>query len=529
MSQPAAKRRHVEITNAHKRELCLFKQNNVKVTQQGIVDHFSEKWGFKVGRSTVSEILKKKDHWLSITSEVADQTRVRCPKQQGLEKALYIWFSDVRSKGANLSDDMLIEKAKDFGQMSAVDKDFTYSRGWLQRFKSRHHIKSYKSHGESASADMGVVTSSREQLKEDLSHYDPNDIYNVDETGLFYKLKPTSTLASGPVKGEKRSKERITVALCCNATGTDKIRPFVIGRAARPRCFGKDFDPCMYVDYRYNKKAWMTNTEWQDVLKNLNTRARGQGRHYLLLCDNASSHKNNQHLSNLTLKFLPPNTTSHLQPLDGGIIASFKAHYRKKLVRHFFRCIEDDRPVVTDMRRAIQMIRGAWDIVTSTCISNVWRHVNILPDTQIATNQPESVDEDDLPLSELQALLRALPVPEGETQLTAEEYAAADDSTETDEPLDDSIIVELATMQTMQCDPTVQPLPEVDSTNEEPARPPTSLKDARQGLLCAVSYFEEKGELECVTSLMSLIREAEELSIRNARQSSITDFFIKEN
>ena len=529
MSQPDAKRRHFEITNAQKRELCLYKESHGKVTQQGLVDHFSDKWGFKIGRSTVSDILKKKDQWLSITSQEADQTRARCPKQKSLEKALYIWFCDFRSKGANLSDDMLIEKAKDFGHTLAVDKDFTYSRGWLQRFKSRHHIKSYRFHGESASADMGAVTTSREQLKRDLENYNPNDIYNIDETGLFYKLKPTSTLATGPVKGEKRSKERITVALCCNATGTDKIRPFVIGRSARPRCFGRDFDPAMYVDYRHNKKAWMTSIVWVDVLKILNSRARGQGRHYLLLCDNASSHKNDQHFSNLTLKFLPPNTTSHLQPLDGGIIASFKAHYRKRLVRHFVRCIEDDKPVATDMRRAIHMIREAWDAVTSTCITNVWCHVNILPDSEMTESQPEPIDEDDIPLIELQVLLRSLPVPEGETQLTAEEYAGADDSAETDQPLDDSTIIELAKMQTDQDGSNTPSVLEVEPVDEEPARPPTSLKEARQGLLCAASYFEEKGELESVTSIMNLIREAESLSMKNAKQSTITDFFLKKN
>ena len=526
MSQPPKKRRHVEITNAQKQEVCLYKRANDKATQQNILDHFSAKWGFKIGRSTVSDILKKKDHWLSTTAEVADQTRAKCPKQQSLEKALFLWFSDVRSKGATLSDDILIEKAREFGLKLAIS-DFNYSRGWLQRFKKRHHIKSYKCHGESASADLGAVSTGREQLKIDLANYDPNDIYNIDETGLFYKLKPSATLATGGVKGEKRSKERITVALCCNATGTDKIRPLVIGRAARPRCFGRDFEPSMYVDYKYNKKAWMTAILWDEAVKSLNTRARGQGRHYLLLCDNASSHKNDQHFSNLTLKYLPPNTTSHLQPLDGGIIASFKAQYRKKLVRHFLRRIEDDQPVTTDMRLAIQMIRASWDAVTPMCITRVWYHVDILPATQSSDDQTEIEDEDDLPLSELQSLLRALPVPEGESQLTAEEYTAADSATETDLPLDDDTIVELVSIQTKQCDPPVESDPELESADEEPARQPTSLKEARQGLLCAVSFFEEKGELGSVELVMKLLSEMEDLSRKTARQLSIADFFTR--
>ena len=56
------------------------------------------------------------------------------------------------------------------------------------------------------------------QLQEDLFAYDPQDIYNMDETGLFYRLLPNSTLATGPVSGKKNQKERITVAQCANAT-----------------------------------------------------------------------------------------------------------------------------------------------------------------------------------------------------------------------------------------------------------------------------------------------------------------------
>ena len=104
-------------------------------------------------------------------------------------------------------------------------------------------------------ADLAVV----------LAKYDLDDIFNIDETGLFFRLGPNYTLASHKVKGTKLSKERITVALCANATGTIKIKPFVIAKSKRPRSFGISFDPEVYVRYRNNKKAWMTRdlfTDW---------------------------------------------------------------------------------------------------------------------------------------------------------------------------------------------------------------------------------------------------------------------------
>jgi hypothetical protein len=109
----------------------------------------------------------------------------------------------------------------------------------------------------------------------------------------------------------------------------------------------------MYVDYKSNKKAWMTSVVWQEYLQKLNSSARWQDRIILLLCDNASSHISDEEFSNLTVMYLPSNTTSHLQPLDGGIIASFKTQYWKRLVNHFLCCIEDDKPVTTDLRQAI--------------------------------------------------------------------------------------------------------------------------------------------------------------------------------
>ena len=97
----------------------------------------------------------------------------------------FLWFQDVLAKGAVISDEMLIEKGKKFGEDLDI-QDFNYSQGWLQRFKKRHTISFHKSHGEADSANPVIVAEGRLQLKEDLKDYDPNDIYNMDETGLFY-------------------------------------------------------------------------------------------------------------------------------------------------------------------------------------------------------------------------------------------------------------------------------------------------------------------------------------------------------
>ena len=65
------------------------------------------------------------------------------------------------------------------------------------------------------------------------------DIYNADDTGLFWRLLPynllilpTEKLTSG-----KKLKERITLLVCCNQTGSEKKKLFLIGESNYPRWF----------------------------------------------------------------------------------------------------------------------------------------------------------------------------------------------------------------------------------------------------------------------------------------------------
>jgi len=75
--------------------------------------------------------------------------------------------------------------------------------------------------GESKSVDTETVDEWRIKVKQLISSYEPRNIYNADETGLFYKILPNKTLS---FKNEictsgKKSKERLPVMLCVNLIG----------------------------------------------------------------------------------------------------------------------------------------------------------------------------------------------------------------------------------------------------------------------------------------------------------------------
>lgn len=160
----------------------------------------------------------------------------------------------------------------------------------------------------------------------------------------------------------------------------------VIGKSLNPRCFKNINKSALPVTYRANSKAWMRSDIFIEWLENLDYYFRTMGRKILLLIDNAGSHfnpkildeNNNTNLNendsnseeeeeivaessnsaqnrkrhkkskqktqkkkkpdikltNIELVYLPPNTTAHLQPMDAGIIHSFKSKYKREFCRH---------------------------------------------------------------------------------------------------------------------------------------------------------------------------------------------------
>src|SRR5256886_11626067 len=61
--------------------------------------------------------------------------------------------------------------------------------------------------------------------------------------------------------------------------------------------------------------------------------------------DRHGSSQSQLQLTHIEVAFLPPNTTSHLQPLDAGIIASFKSHFKRKYCRHMLDLFEDGKDI----------------------------------------------------------------------------------------------------------------------------------------------------------------------------------------
>ena len=280
------------------------------------------------------------------------------------------WFSVVCAQNLPVSGPLLREKAHEFGKLLNHDQ-FQCSGGWLDRFKTRHNIVFHDVSGEAAAVDSDVCDAwTTTRLPDLLSAYAPRDVFNADETGIFYRMLPDKTMCfkGDSCHGGKQSKEWITGMVCSNMDGSEKLPLLVIGKFERPRCFKNV--KTLPVSYAFNKKAWMTSSIFEDWLRKLDRRFKTQRRQVLMVVDNCPAHPKLNNLEAITLVFLPPNATSRLQPCDMGIIKNLKVKNRKLVKRRFLDSIENKTVSDINVLDAMQMLRSAWRDVTAQTVAN---------------------------------------------------------------------------------------------------------------------------------------------------------------
>ena len=172
-----------------------------------------------------------------------------------------------------------------------------------------------------------------------LSNFKLENIFNADEFGLFYQCLPDKTyhLKGEKCSGGKKSKVRLTGMAAASAVG-EKLPMFVIWKSKNPRCFKNvKHLPC---EYKSQKKSWMNSEIFEEWVRKLDRKFRADDRNIALIIDNCPAYPYISNLTNVQLVFLPPNTTSILQPMDQGVIRSLKAHYRGRVVCLLCRALE---------------------------------------------------------------------------------------------------------------------------------------------------------------------------------------------
>ena len=299
---------------------------------------------------------------------------------------------------------------------------------------------------ESAAPHDELETWKETVLVPTLARYSPNDIYNGDETALFYKSLPHRTYCFDGDKpaGSAKRKDRLTLLIITNMDGSDHRKLSVIGKSKTPRCLQKKYKmqvKDMSVDWYASKNAWMTGEIHHQIMTKLNNEMRLSNCHILYVCDNASSHQVRDY-SHIKFLMLPPNATSIMQPLDQGIILSAKRRYKKKLAERYLACVENNKDAnsllkALDIVQATNMIAASWRETSSTIIQNCFHKAGF---KHHAVDPASEIQEDPLPA----------PAPDvwnrvqrwlGDVQF--DEFAASEPEAGTAQPMSDQDIVNI--------------------------------------------------------------------------------------
>ena len=329
-------RKHGFLTDSLRRVICEYKRDNPSVGQVNIVNWLVATHGLTITQATVSNTLRRSEVILRDVRTANSSTKLHRKVTYPLvEQALLVWIR-AHEGLVSMSGEVLMEKAKQyFQELYPNMQPLVFGSGWLQGFRSRNKIWMRQRSGESGSAVVAGVECSLPEIRQVLDGYGLCDVYSMAETGLFYRLQADRTMATQQMAGGEGNQERITIALCTNADGTDKLPLLVIGNATNPRCFrdvDRDSIGCMYLA---NQKAWVTQGVFKKWLLEFDRRM--DGRHVVLLLDNCRAHIQPGNLANhgialrnTRLLFLPPPTTTKIHPCDAGITRTFKLCFRKR-------------------------------------------------------------------------------------------------------------------------------------------------------------------------------------------------------
>ncbi|KAM4030834.1 tigger transposable element-derived protein 1-like [Anomaloglossus baeobatrachus] len=360
--------------------------------------------------STVCTILKKKDEIKSLDTAkgITRVSKQRPRVLEDVEKLLLVWINEKQLAGDTVTENLICEKAKVLytdltsklpSTATENEESFKASRGWCENFKKRSGIHSVVRHEEAASLDAKAAKEFTAEFKELIQSecYLPQQVFNCDETGLFWKKMPRRTYITeeeNRIPGHKPMKYRLSLLLCANASGDLKVKPLLVYHSENPQAFKKCKVQKSQLNFmwRSNTKAWVTRilfVEWMNAVFGPEVKKflleRNLPLKVLLIMDNAPAHPPGleddllEEFKFIKVKFLPPNITPLLQPMNQQIISNFKKLYTKALFQRCFNVTEATNLTLREFWKnhfnivnCLKIIDKAWNGVTKRNLTSAW-------------------------------------------------------------------------------------------------------------------------------------------------------------
>ncbi|XP_043258386.1 jerky protein homolog-like [Colletes gigas] len=369
---------------------------------------------YKISDSTIRRIKKQElqIHSRLQTPRDKDKKRFRKPPLKELEDRLFEWYQEQKAIDDGVTNIMLQEKAVELNKEFGGPPTFHASQGWVWRFKQRRSISFRDYSTENANVDSRIAQNIThcflQRLKEE--GIELQNVYSMDETGLAWKALPRKTLMhplARRVYGKRIKKNLVTVGLCANAIGTHKLPPLFIHRCETPKPLRHCRDR-LPVIFKAQKNARVDRNLFVDWLEKhfkpavrkhqLETDTRGK---VLLLIDQCRAHtlppQTQLDDDNVSVEYLPTDTSSNLHPMRQGIIKSMKLSFRRRILS---RILDFPGGVAEfyadyDVKDCIDLVGEAWRDVTQIDIYNSWK--KLAGFTAIIGEEPVEVQDSEQP------------------------------------------------------------------------------------------------------------------------------------
>jgi len=167
---------------------------------------------------------KAEKNELGIPGEVKTTKAIENGSFDKLDSALYIWFRQQREKGCPVTGPILMKKASEIRRLiyGESSKPCVVSSGFQWRFCGRFVLRKLTLSGEKLSSHSLSAEQFINGFSAMTEGYSAYQIFNCDETGLYFKMLPGHTLASvhNQPDGTKKAKDRVTINACANDSGT---------------------------------------------------------------------------------------------------------------------------------------------------------------------------------------------------------------------------------------------------------------------------------------------------------------------
>ena len=158
----------------------------------------------QIKQPLISSLVKDEVKWRAQWTDANQQgdkasKRAWQTEHPEVSEMMALWVTKALADKVLLTGEVLRQKWEAFAKMVGVAEEdkLKLSNGWLSSFKERYGLKQLKRHGEAASVEQKTVEDERKRVQDLIKEflalgYTLRDVFNMNETGLFYGCMPLS-------------------------------------------------------------------------------------------------------------------------------------------------------------------------------------------------------------------------------------------------------------------------------------------------------------------------------------------------